>query len=389
MLLTTYRLNLDVIQENRVVIRAKQYDKNSRRVIISCTSNGQAFTLDDNTRAFVQIVKPDGTIFNTDCEVDTRSNMIYFDLTQQATVVTGISTAELVLVDGSDSAVISTMLFSIIVTGAVITQEDIISQTEFGTLANLIIGYEEVHGVLVEIVDAMDDWVAEELIRQENEKERKANEEERISNEEERIAHEDERVAAENARSEAETVRQENEEIRLANEEQRVEAENIRQEQEQVRQDAEAVRVSNEETRNAAEEEREALKEEVETKLANGEFDGKTVLYGSGIPAKDLGKVGDVYINTSYTELYPYYLFTKDGEDWTPRWTMMGVDGTDTLPILGTMFLPEEMEIPAGYEVVEDFHIPSNMIGYGESTLDVYIAELERRISALENNDGA
>lgn len=291
-LITTYEISLDVAKTNYVVIKAKQYDKNSRQLIVHCTSNGQEYVLSDGIKAFVQMNKPDGTIFNADCVVDIPRNVLVVDLAEQATTATGVCDAELIMVETGNERVLSTMRFSIIIIGATITQEDIISQSEFGTLANLIIGYEEAKETVETIEEEMTTLVAEEK----------------------------------------------------------------------------------------------ALKEEIETKLANGEFDGRTVLYGSGIPAKSLGNVGDVYINTSYTELYPYYLFTKDGEDWTPRWTMIGLDGTDTLPILGTMFFPEELEVPPGYEDVSDFHIPSNFIGYGESTLDTYIEQLEQRISALENS---
>lgn len=112
------------------------------------------------------------------------------------------------------------------------------------------------------------------------------------------------------------------------------------------------------------------LVDNINTKLENGEFNGKSVLYGEGIPAKDLGNVGDVYINTSPTTLYPFYLFTKDGEDWTPRWTMQGVDGTDTLPILGTLFLPEDQVVPSGYGKSDEYYIPADYIGVdGNTTL--------------------
>lgn len=119
------------------------------------------------------------------------------------------------------------------------------------------------------------------------------------------------------------------------------------------------------------------LVDDVTTKLENGDFNGKTILYGEGIPSKTLGDVGDAYINTLTEGLYPYYLFTKDEEDWVPRWSMRGVDGTDTLPILGTMFFPSDEETPTGYEDVEDYYIPSDIVRInGEKTLSETIDEL-------------
>lgn len=127
------------------------------------------------------------------------------------------------------------------------------------------------------------------------------------------------------------------------------------------------------------------LVDDVTTKLENGEFDGKTVLYGEGIPAKTLGKIGDVYVNTSSTGLYPCYLFTKDGEDWTPRWTMRGIDATDTLPILGTLFLPEDEKTPNGYGRSDEYFIPVDYLGVDENTtlMDVVNKKLTVKQDAL------
>lgn len=119
------------------------------------------------------------------------------------------------------------------------------------------------------------------------------------------------------------------------------------------------------------------LVEDVNEKVESGFFDGKTILYGEGIPAKTLGKIGDVYVNTAKTPLYPHYLFTKDGADWTPRWCMKGASA-DTLPLLGTLFIPESEPIPPGYEEVTDFHIPSSWIGEFDYTF-------QGKIDALSN----
>lgn len=101
--------------------------------------------------------------------------------------------------------------------------------------------------------------------------------------------------------------------------------------------------------------------------VESGVFDGKTILYGEGVPSQSLGKENDTYINTSTNGLYPCFLFTKDdyskGElDWKPRWTTRGISA-DTLPLQGIIFIPEEQEPPSGYEGVKDFHIPSEWRG--------------------------
>lgn len=129
------------------------------------------------------------------------------------------------------------------------------------------------------------------------------------------------------------------------------------------------------------------LVDDISTKLDNGDFDGRTVLYGEGIPDKSLGKIGDVYINTLNNGLYPHHLFTKDGDDWTPRWTMQGIDGTDTLPVLGTMFLPDEIQTPSGYDKSDEYYIPAEHIGIDENTsLPDALQHTNNRVSVLETN---
>lgn len=376
-LLTTYEISLDVAKNNYVVIKAKQYDKNSRRVVIHCTNNGQEYILTQDVRAIIQMKKADGTIFNADCKVDLNSNVVIFDMTQQSTTAAGVADAEIVLMHVANNQVLSTMKFSVIVISSPVTSADIYSADEFATLANLIIGYEEAKITVETIEEEMTTWVADEQVRQ-------TNESKRISSENTRNSNENARKSAETSRVNAETTRKNNETARMSAEDTRESNEDARVSAEKDRASVEATRVANENARIAAEKERMELKEEVETKLANGEFDGRTVLYGEGLPAKDLGKVGDVYINTLHTGLYPQYLFTKDGEDWTPRWKTSGLDGSDTLPILGTMFFPADLDIPDGYEEATDFYIPSESIKCGDITLSEYFSDLLKNVVIFE-----
>lgn len=109
------------------------------------------------------------------------------------------------------------------------------------------------------------------------------------------------------------------------------------------------------------------LMKDMTSKVESGFFDGKTILYGDGIPSPTIGKENDTYINTSTNGVYSCFLFTKDdyskGElDWRPRWTTRGVS-SDTLPLQGIIFIPEEQKIHPGYEEAKDFHIPSEWRG--------------------------
>lgn len=95
---------------------------------------------------------------------------------------------------------------------------------------------------------------------------------------------------------------------------------------------------------------------------------GASVLYGNGVPANTLGRNGDSYINVAKSETYPYYLFTKDNNVWTPRVSVQGVDGTDTLPIYATAFLPADETIPSGYGEANEYYIPASCIGLDDNT---------------------
>lgn len=401
-LMTSYNISLDLIKSNYVVIKAKQYDKNSRQIIVHCTLNGEEYKLPNNIKAITQMTKSDGNPVNTNCRIDVNKNVIIIDMTEQMTSVDGTIDAEIVLISVEEESVLSTMKFNIIVYKSSINKSQIVSSSEFETLADLVLQCEDLADSVGNIEKEMISWEDEEKIRQSNENERKDNEVIRQENEEIRESNENERQLNEESRESQETVRKENEIIRNTSEDERKKQESLRQDNEAMRQKNEADRQANENARqalenarNVAETRREAdtyeainninaVKESIETKLANGEFDGRTVLYGSGTPSNDYGKNGDIYVNISYVEPYPFYLFVKDENEWTPICKMRGIDGTDTLPLLGTMFLPSDKEIPVGYEEVEEPAIPTSVIVYKDRSLNTYIEELEERIKSLE-----
>ena len=443
-LTTFYEISLDLIRNNYVAIRIKQYDKNSRKVIIHVTANGQEYKLDETIGALIQVKKTDGNAVANDCEIDLENNTVVANITQQMSTSAGVCLADVSLYNVENNQVLGTMKFNIITDSNAVTRDDIISSSEFNTIADLVILGKEKIEELIALITQSETQEAErqaneeirkanEITRETNEDTREANELQRQANEaarqeaetlrassetarseaetariaaenkrasaEEirisseaarieaetaranaealRVTAENERASAETARKEAETARanaetarsnaetardtaeeerKANEEIRKSNETARIEAEStrataeegrvtaeagrvsaesaraeaetLRSQAETGRADAEASRVAAEQGRVTAENAREELKETVETKLANGEFDGKTVLYGNGGPATELGNDGDVYIDIAGVEPYAHYLFTKDSGVWTPRWTMRGLNGT-------------------------------------------------------------
>lgn len=391
-LLITYEISLDMVKTNYVVIKAKQYDKNSRVIKIHCTENGKEFILSDNIRAFVQMSKPDNTIYEKDCVIDKTKNVLIFNLEEQATTTSGLCKAELVLVNAENESVLSTMIFNIIVINSLITQEDIISQTEFGTLANLIIGYEEANQTMQIYEEEVSNWSIGETQRQANERIRINNENTRLDNERirtdaeyNRNVVEQTRQSNENTRKAAETTRINNENARQSAEQGRAKFEKDRATAEQTRINNENTRISNENIRVSAENNRISTYNMILAKHDNGEFDGRTVLYGEGDPANSLGYDGDVYINTLTTGHYGSWLFTKDGGTWTPRWVIRGIDGTDTLPLQGLILYPDDLDMPAGYtEASGDFGLTTSSISYNSIPLDDKISSIDTKLNELQ-----
>lgn len=401
-LMTTYNISLDLVKSNYVVVKAKQYDKNSRKIIVHCTLNGEEYRLFTGVKAIAQMKKPDGKVVSVNCDVDLDKNAIIINMTEQMTVVTGVVTAEIVLISVEQEAVLSTMTFNIIVNGSTITREQLMSSDEFKSIADIMYQYENVLKTIEVVEGEMVSWVEQERVRvanenirknnetsrniaegsrNDNESHRQVNEENRIVSENTRRLNEDDRVANESEREIQESSRQYNESLRISAEEHRIANEAVREQNELARSSAEEKR---ENDTYAAIDDVNAVKDEITRKLANGEFDGRTVLYGSGVPSNSHGKSGDIYVNVSYTEPYPFYLFTKDENGWNPVCMMRGIDGTDTLPLLGTMFLPSNEEIPIGYEEVAEPAIPSSLIMHDNKSLNLCIEELLDRIEGLE-----
>lgn len=102
--------------------------------------------------------------------------------------------------------------------------------------------------------------------------------------------------------------------------------------------------------------------QEIQQKLNNGDFNGRTTYNGNGEPAVVLGKDGDTYLNKSNEGQHPKWLYLKEGGKWTPLWNTQGIDGTDTVPV-GAGYLISGDTVPPGYkEVTPPFSNPNQLI---------------------------
>lgn len=148
------QINVDFHNAKYIQINAKQYDRDSRFISITCCNNGNVFPIDNKSYyAYVRYRKPDELgVFNS-CDV-TDDGKIMIKLTEQMLAVSGKcyadliivnnepveiseNTGELILKDGD--CIVSTMVFCINVIESTFDSTEIESTYEFNALNDLLI----------------------------------------------------------------------------------------------------------------------------------------------------------------------------------------------------------------------------------------------------------
>lgn len=139
-------INVDFYDKKYILVNAKQYDKNSRFLSITCYNHGEIYPINAGEHsAFIRYKKSDGnSVFNF-CEINRKGNVLV-ELTEQMLASDGICFADLVIVNkGSanvnadtgeivaidNASVLSTMTFCIDVSGTAVENSDIESSYEF------------------------------------------------------------------------------------------------------------------------------------------------------------------------------------------------------------------------------------------------------------------
>lgn len=146
---TTINLNVDFYDKKYILINAKQYDKKSRFLLVTCYNRGEILSINSSEHsAYIRYKKSDGhSVFNS-CDIN-RKGEILVELTEQMLVSGGICYADLVIVDkGSasvdietgeiitidNSSILSTMTFCIDVSESAIENSELESSYEFNGL---------------------------------------------------------------------------------------------------------------------------------------------------------------------------------------------------------------------------------------------------------------
>lgn len=141
-------INVDFCDKKYIMVNAKQNDKNSRFILVSCYNHGDFFPVGAEHSAFVRYKKPDGYgVFNA-CNL-TDDKKVLVELTEQMLATAGICYVDLIIanrggarldpdtgkVTSLDSAsILSTMTFCIDVSETTVDNSEIESAYEFDGL---------------------------------------------------------------------------------------------------------------------------------------------------------------------------------------------------------------------------------------------------------------
>ena len=177
------RIRADLYDGSEIVVRAKQYDKATRYLNITCTDNGETVRIDPaEYEAYAKVLTPNGfNIHST--ETIESDGTITVALIDKMLSAAGICKIDINLYTKSSQSMISTMGIKLIVIASAYDDNREIESDEFSALTDLI----------SEVTFKKNNYDKAEAARVEAEKKR--------------VTAENKRVTAENARAEAESDR--------------------------------------------------------------------------------------------------------------------------------------------------------------------------------------
>ena len=145
---TTTNINVDFYDKKYILINAKQNDKNSRFLSITCYDHGELFTLSAaNHSAYIRYKKANEYSVLNSCTID--KGKVIVELTEQMLAASGMCYADLIIVEGGNaivdantgvitsiegSSILSTMTFCIDVAETAVDNFDIESNYDFDGL---------------------------------------------------------------------------------------------------------------------------------------------------------------------------------------------------------------------------------------------------------------
>lgn len=150
---TTTNISVDFYDKKYILINAKQLDKNSRFLSVTCYNRGEFYSLNEGEHsAYIRYKKSDGySVFNS-CDI-TRKGEVLVELTEQMLASNGICCADLMIVNKGganidkdtgeiitidNASILSTMTFHIDVSETAVENSEIESSYEYNGLNKAI-----------------------------------------------------------------------------------------------------------------------------------------------------------------------------------------------------------------------------------------------------------
>ena len=111
----TQNLVTDLCRDNTQSVLLKQYEKNSRFIIVKCTENGIFKKLDNKTMTCnIKVLTPDDRAIYDSCKI-LDDGTVKVSVSESMVYASGVAKAELNIIEQSSTALLSTMIFNIII----------------------------------------------------------------------------------------------------------------------------------------------------------------------------------------------------------------------------------------------------------------------------------
>ena len=121
------KITLDFCRKNIQSVSVKQYDKNTRYLIVTCTENGKLVKLDKSSMTCrVKVLTTDDRASLDTCTI-LDDGTVKVPLTENVLFSSGVANAELMITSSDESKRIGTMKFRVIIDSSVYGDERLIS----------------------------------------------------------------------------------------------------------------------------------------------------------------------------------------------------------------------------------------------------------------------
>lgn len=137
----TQNLVTDFCRDNTPSVILKQYDKDSRFIIVKCTENGVFKKLDNESMSCnIKVLTPDNRAIYKGSEVCTilDDGTVKVSIIESMVYASGVAKAELNVIDKSTNAQLSPMTFNMIIKPSPYSDDRVIASDEFSALTELI-----------------------------------------------------------------------------------------------------------------------------------------------------------------------------------------------------------------------------------------------------------